>query len=236
MIHIDLLKVTHFIEGKSVLITGSGGSIGSELSRQIARFNPRQLILTDNSEHFLYEIETEIRDAMPGLNLVARIADVRNRERIDSLFAKFKPDAVFHAAAIKHVPMAEKNIGEAIKTNVLGTRNCANAAVNNNASVFVLISTDKAVNPTNVMGATKRAAECYCQAMDIYPMAPGSKPFVSEMCWIRTVRSFRGSRSKSSAADQLPSPTPMSCDISTGHMNTSELKHQSFEWSPFVFN
>lgn len=165
-ISIDMGNVTKFIEGKTVLVTGAGGSIGSELSRQIAGYNPQRLILTDISEHALYQIETELKDGRPDFELICRIADIRDEKRIDALFAKFQPQAVFHAAAIKHVPMAEQNIGEAIKTNIIGTRICADAAIRHGTAVFVLISTDKAVNPSNVMGATKRAAECYCQAFD----------------------------------------------------------------------
>jgi FlaA1/EpsC-like NDP-sugar epimerase len=163
----DFIEVTRFIDGKTVLLTGAGGSIGSELARQIAGFNPRQLIIADMSEHFLYTIDMELREAFPNLDVVPRIADIRDEKRIDGLFGKFQPDIVFHAAAIKHVPLAEQNIAETIKTNVLGTRNCARAAIKHKTSVFVMISTDKAVNPTNVMGATKRAAEAYCQALDL---------------------------------------------------------------------
>lgn len=163
----DILGVTQFIEGKTVLLTGAGGSIGSELARQIASYNPRTLVLADMSEHFLYEIDMELRERFPDVRLIARIADIRDAKRIDQLFAKHQPDIVFHAAAIKHVPMAQQNIAETIKTNVLGTRNCAIAAIQHKASVFVMISTDKAVNPTNVMGASKRAAETYCQALDL---------------------------------------------------------------------
>jgi FlaA1/EpsC-like NDP-sugar epimerase len=163
----DILGVTQFIEGKTVLLTGAGGSIGSELARQIASYNPRMLVLADMSEHFLYEIDMELRERFPDVRLIARIADIRDAKRIDQLFQKHKPDIVFHAAAIKHVPMAQQNIAETIKTNVLGTRNCALAAIRHKASVFVMISTDKAVNPTNVMGASKRTAETYCQALDM---------------------------------------------------------------------
>lgn len=163
----DILGVTQFIEGKTVLLTGAGGSIGSELARQIASYNPRAVILAEMSEHFLYEVELELREKFPDVRLIARIADIRDAKRIDQLFDKHKPDIVFHAAAIKHVPMAQQNIAETIKTNVLGTRNCANAAIRHKTSVFVMISTDKAVNPTNVMGASKRAAETYCQALDL---------------------------------------------------------------------
>jgi FlaA1/EpsC-like NDP-sugar epimerase len=163
----DIVGVTHFIEGKTVLLTGAGGSIGSELARQIASFHPRTLILADLSEHFLYEIDMELRERFPDIRLIARIADIRDDKRIDHLFAKYKPEIVFHAAAIKHVPMAQQNVAETIKTNVLGTRNCALAAIRHKASVFVMISTDKAVNPTNVMGASKRTAETYCQALDL---------------------------------------------------------------------
>lgn len=163
----NLIEVTRFIDGKTVLLTGAGGSIGSELARQIAAFNPRRLVIVDMSEHFLYTIDMELREKFPELDIVARIADIRDEKRVDSLFGKYRPDVVFHAAAIKHVPLAEQNIAETIKTNVLGTRNCALAAIKNKAAVFVMISTDKAVNPTNVMGATKRAAESYCQALDL---------------------------------------------------------------------
>ena len=163
----DILGVTQFIEGRTVLLTGAGGSIGSELARQIACYNPRTLILADMSEHFLYEIDMELREKFADVRLIARIADIRDGKRIEQLFAKHKPDIVFHAAAIKHVPMAQQNIAETIKTNVLGTRNCALAAIRHKASVFVMISTDKAVNPTNVMGASKRTAETYCQALDL---------------------------------------------------------------------
>lgn len=163
----DVLGVTQFIEGRTVLLTGAGGSIGSELARQIASYNPRTLVLADMSEHFLYEIDMELREKFPEIRLIARIADIRDANRIEQLFSKHKPHIVFHAAAIKHVPLAEQNIAETIKTNVLGTRNCALAAIRHNASIFVMISTDKAVNPTNVMGASKRAAETYCQALDL---------------------------------------------------------------------
>lgn len=163
----NFIEVTRFIDGKTILLTGAGGSIGSELARQIATFNPRRLIVADMSEHFLYTIDMELREKFPNLDIIARIADIRDERRINYLFEKYKPDIVFHAAAIKHVPLAEQNIAETIKTNILGTRNCALAAIKHKASVFVMISTDKAVNPTNVMGATKRAAETYCQALDL---------------------------------------------------------------------
>jgi O-antigen biosynthesis protein WbqV len=160
-------EVTRLIEGKTVLLTGAGGSIGSELARQISDFNPKKFVLCDISEHFLYSIDMELSEKHPQLRFLPRIADVRNKERMNALFEEFKPDIVFHAAALKHVPLMEDNVLEAIKTNVLGTKNCADAAVEHGAGVFVMISTDKAVNPTNVMGATKRAAEAYCQSLDL---------------------------------------------------------------------
>jgi FlaA1/EpsC-like NDP-sugar epimerase len=166
-INYNLIEVTRFIDGKTVLLTGAGGSIGSELARQIVTFNPRRLIIVDMSEHFLYTIDMELREKFPNLEIISRIADIRDEKRVENIFVKYRPDVVFHAAAIKHVPLAEQNISETIKTNVLGTRNCALAAIKCKAAVFVMISTDKAVNPTNVMGATKRAAESYCQALDL---------------------------------------------------------------------
>jgi len=163
----DLEGVAKLIRGKVVLATGAGGSIGSELSRQIAGFQPSRLIVVDSSEFLLYRLDTELRDLHPDLDLVPRIVDVRDARRIAAVFAEFKPEIVFHAAALKHVPMVEDNPLEAVKTNLLGTRNVADAALVNRASTFVMISTDKAVNPTNIMGATKRAAEAYCQALDV---------------------------------------------------------------------
>lgn len=166
-VNADIQSVAGLIEGKVVLVTGAGGSIGSELCRQIASFHPELFIICDNSEFLLYCLDTELRDERPGLNIVTRILDVRDGERVRRMFAELKPEVVFHAAALKHVPLVEANPLEAIKTNVLGTRNVADAALANGAAGFVMISTDKAVNPTSVMGASKRAAEAYCQSLDV---------------------------------------------------------------------
>jgi O-antigen biosynthesis protein WbqV len=163
----DLEGVARLVSGKVVLVTGAGGSIGSELCRQIAEYRPDQLILTDSSEFHLYKLDMEIRENYPKLNVVTALVNVRDRGRVASVFAHFHPKLVFHAAALKHVPMVESNAIEGIKTNLLGTRNVADAAVRHGVENFVMISTDKAVNPTNVMGATKRAAEAYCQALDV---------------------------------------------------------------------
>ena len=166
-VSISNVEVTRLIEGNTILLTGAGGSIGAELARQISEFNPAKFVICDISEHFLYSIDLELREKHPELTFVPRVADVRDRERIRSLFSEFRPDIVFHAAALKHVPLMEENVLEAVKTNILGTQNCADAAIEFNAAEFVLISTDKAVNPTNVMGASKRAAEAYCQSLDL---------------------------------------------------------------------
>jgi len=163
----DLERVAELIKDRVVLVTGAGGSIGSELSRQIAAIQPSKLIITDSSEFLLFTLDTELRDSCPDLDLLARYLDVRDRTRVFRLVDELKPDVIFHAAALKHVPMMEDNPLEAIKTNVLGTKNVADAALDASVSTFVMISTDKVVNPTSVMGATKRAAETYCQALDI---------------------------------------------------------------------
>lgn len=163
----DVSSVADLIRAKTVLVTGAGGSIGSELVRQIAQFEPRTLVLTDNSEHNTYLLDTEIRDVFPQLDVVTQLVSVRDALRLDAVFAAHRPEIVFHAAALKHVPIVEDNPIEGIKTNVIGTRNAADAAMKHGTAIFVMISTDKAVNPTNIMGATKRAAEAYCQSMDM---------------------------------------------------------------------
>lgn len=163
----DVTRVAELIGDKVVLATGAGGSIGSELVLQIASFRPKQLILADSSEHNTYKLDSEVRQRFPDLDIVTRLVDVREQARLDRLFGEFRPEVVFHAAALKHVPLVEENPIEGIKTNILGTRNAVNAAMAHGTSAFIMISTDKAVNPTNVMGATKRAAEAYCQAMDL---------------------------------------------------------------------
>ena len=154
------------IDGKVILVTGGGGSIGSELCRQIAKANPRQLIIFDIYENNAYAIQQELRRTMPDLNLVTLIGSVRNTNRINSVMQTYKPDIVFHAAAHKHVPLMEDSPNEAIKNNVLGTYKTAVAAAQNGVKKFVLISTDKAVNPTNIMGASKRLCEMVVQMMD----------------------------------------------------------------------
>jgi len=164
---LDNLAMRQFIASKRVLITGAGGSIGSELARQIATFGPSQIGLLDSSEYGLYQISQEISDSFPELRYQSIIADVRDERRIDQIFAGLKPELVFHAAALKHVPMVEENCCEGIATNVFGTANVANACLTHLTDTMVQISTDKAINPTNVMGASKRIAEQYCQALDV---------------------------------------------------------------------
>jgi len=155
------------VKNKRVLITGAGGSIGSELARQVAAIGPQELMLVENSEFALYLIDREMAEHHPDMVRQAVIADVRDRARIDQVFAHHKPELVFHAAALKHVPLVEDNAFEGMLTNATGTRNVADACEAAAVDVMVMISTDKAVNPTNIMGATKRIAETYVQALDL---------------------------------------------------------------------
>ena len=148
------------------MVTGGGGSIGSELVRQIAANSPKKLIIVDIYENNAYEIQQEVKRKYPDLDLVVLIASVRNTERMDSIFAQYRPDIVYHAAAHKHVPLMEDSPNEAIKNNVFGTYKTAVAADKYGCRKFVLISTDKAVNPTNIMGASKRMCEMILQAFD----------------------------------------------------------------------
>lgn len=164
-VRVDLDEIAAFLQGQTVLVTGAGGSIGSELCRQIARFGPSKLLVLGHGENSIYEIDLELRRNSPKLDVVPIIADIQDVPRIDEVFARYQPSVVFHAAAHKHVPLMELNPEEAIKNNVFGTRNVASAANRHGASRFVLVSTDKAVNPTSVMGASKRAAELMVQAL-----------------------------------------------------------------------
>lgn len=161
----NLSEVMGYISDRVVLVTGGGGSIGSELCRQIAAHHPRQLIILDIYENTTYDLQLELRHDFPELHLNVLIGSVRNTHRVDTIFKEYHPDIVFHAAAHKHVPLMEDNPNEAIKNNVFGTLNVARAAGENGASRMVLISTDKAVNPTNIMGASKRICEMIIQGM-----------------------------------------------------------------------
>ena len=166
-ININTKEISNYLENKTILVTGGGGSIGSELCRQIAKVNPKKLILLDIYENNAYEIQQElIRKYKDKLNLEVIVGSIRDENRLDSIFAKYKPEVVFHAAAHKHVPLMEKSPCEAIKNNVFGTKNVALMADKYKVKRFVLISTDKAVNPTNIMGATKRCAEMIIQTMN----------------------------------------------------------------------
>lgn len=165
-IKVNLDEIMGYIENKVVLVTGGGGSIGSELCRQIAGHNPARLIILDIYENNAYSIQQELLRHRPNLNLTVLIASVRNAKRIDKIFEKYRPQIVFHAAAHKHVPLMEESPNEAVKNNVGGTFNVADAAGRFGTQKFILISTDKAVNPTNVMGASKRICEMIVQAMD----------------------------------------------------------------------
>jgi len=165
-IKIDYGAIKEYLAQKVVLVTGAGGSIGSELCRQIGKLAPDKLILFENGEFNLYAIELELKDILPTLELIVILGDVKNIERVDWVFRKFHPEIVFHAAAYKHVPMLELNPAEGVQNNVGGTRVIAEAAQRYGADKFVLVSTDKAVNPANVMGATKRVAELFCQNLN----------------------------------------------------------------------
>ena len=165
-IQVNLDEIMGYISGKVILVTGGGGSIGSELCRQIARANPKQLIIFDIYENNAYEIQMELHRTHPELNLTVLIGSVRNTARVNYILQTYKPDMVFHAAAHKHVPLMEDSPNEAIKNNVFGTYKMAKAAAANGVKRFLLISTDKAVNPTNIMGASKRLCEMVVQMMN----------------------------------------------------------------------
>lgn len=165
-VKVDLNSIMGYIKDKVILVTGGGGSIGSELCRQLAAHEPKQLIIIDIYENNAYDIQQELKRKYPNLNLVVLIASVRNEKRIDSIFETYKPDIVYHAAAHKHVPLMEESPNESIKNNVIGTWNTVLAADKYNVKRFVMISTDKAVNPTNIMGASKRICEMIIQTYD----------------------------------------------------------------------
>lgn len=164
-VDIDVDQVSGYLSGEVVLVTGAGGSIGSELCRQIARLEPARLLLFGHGEYSIYRIHRELVEKFPSLNVIPLIGDVQDRARVEQVFQEYRPRVVFHAAAHKHVPLMELNAGEAIKNNIYGTRNVAEVAHAYEARRFVLISTDKAVNPTSVMGATKRVAEMIIQML-----------------------------------------------------------------------
>lgn len=165
-IQIDQSLVRKDLRGKRVLVTGAAGSIGSEIVRQVLKYDPALLILCDQAESPLHEMQLELEERFPNASISIEISDVRNYNRMHMLFETFLPQVVYHAAAYKHVPLMEKNPCEAVKSNVLGTKNVADLAVKFGTNKFVMISTDKAVNPTNIMGATKRLAEIYVQSLN----------------------------------------------------------------------
>ncbi len=166
-IRVDLTSIMDYVNGRVIMVTGGGGSIGSELCRQIAQHGPRRLVIVDIYENNAYDIQQELRRKHPELDLVVLIASVRNTHRMETIFDRYRPEIVYHAAAHKHVPLMEDSPNEAIKNNVFGTYKTAKAAVKYGTKRFVLISTDKAVNPTNIMGASKRICEMIIQTMNL---------------------------------------------------------------------
>jgi len=164
---LDRDAMARLIQGRRVIVTGAGGTIGSELARQVAALGPELLVLLDSGEYALWQIDLELAETYPEAHRHALLADIRDEARVRAVFEEFRPELVFHAAALKHVPMVEDNPSEGLLTNAAGTRHVADAARTAGARAMVLISTDKAVNPTSVMGASKRLAEMYCQALDI---------------------------------------------------------------------
>ena len=179
---INMTEIATSLKGKVVLVTGAAGSIGSELCRQLCTFNLKQLILFDSAETPMHNIRLELEEKFPQVEFTPVMGDIRMIDRVESLFLRFQPQYVFHAAAYKHVPLMEENPCEAVHTNVYGTRNVADMAVKYNVDKFIMISTDKAVNPTNVMGASKRLAEIYVQSFSIAiskRLHPGKTRFIT---------------------------------------------------------
>ncbi len=164
-VKLDEAKISEYLHGQRVLVTGAGGSIGSEICRQVLRFNPARLVLVEQAENNLFEIDRELALLAPDVERIGYVADICDAKRVDAIFSSEHPDVIFHAAAHKHVPLMESNVGEAIKNNILGTKTVADAAKRRDVKRFVMISTDKAVNPTSVMGCTKRIAEMYIQQL-----------------------------------------------------------------------
>ncbi len=190
-IKVDMQEIFDFISGKVVLVTGGGGSIGSELCRQIASHNVKQLIIFDIYENTTYELQRELVEKYPQLDLKVLIGSVRDSDRISSVFEKYRPQIVYHAAAHKHVPLMEDSPCEAIKNNVLGTYNTAFAAMKYGAERFVMISTDKAVNPTNIMGASKRLCEMVIQTFD-WCIKNGKEELLPKLCGTESEDTFTG--------------------------------------------
>jgi FlaA1/EpsC-like NDP-sugar epimerase len=176
-IQLDDSQISSYLNGKNVLITGGAGSIGSEIVRQVSRYQPECILILDQAESPLYELELELRDAFPDVSYKVILADVRRKDRLEQVFSSNKISVVFHAAAYKHVPMIEKNPKEAVGVNILGTVHLADLSMAYKIDRFVMISTDKAVNPTNVMGASKRAAEMYVQSLQ--QRATGKTTFIT---------------------------------------------------------
>jgi len=180
-IRLDSERVESDLAGKCVMITGAAGSIGSEIARQVIQFKPERVVLVDQAESPLYDIERELRLTHSQVNISSHLADITVAERVDPIFREFTPDLIYHAAAYKHVPMMESNPAEAVTCNILGTKLLADLAVKYKVKKFVMISTDKAVNPTNVMGCSKRIAEIYVQSLNNYQVSTsvGQTAFVT---------------------------------------------------------
>lgn len=172
---LDYTLIRELVNGKRILVTGGGGTVGSELCRQIASMSSRRLMIVENSEFALYNITKDLQRDFPGVPVDGRLCDVRDRNKITAQIEQFKPDVIFHAAALKHVPIVERHIAEGILTNTVGTMNVADAARKIGVKAMVMISTDKAVQPSSVMGATKRAAESYCEALDALGYAASNR-------------------------------------------------------------
>jgi FlaA1/EpsC-like NDP-sugar epimerase len=165
-VQLNLNKISGYIQNKTVLVSGAGGSIGSELCRQISRFSPQALVLVEYSENNLFQIELELKEVFPDLTIYPQLVDIKDRERLQKVFKEYMPQVVFHAAAYKHVPMMEKHPQSALRNNVIGTKNLAELADQYEVETFIFISTDKAVQPTSIMGATKRIGEMIIQEMN----------------------------------------------------------------------